>query len=147
VRLVEVKLTNFRCYAQETSVAIDPLTVLIGCNDAGKSAVLDAVDIFFNDATIEKDDCSVRTGQTNVTISCVFADLPPQLVIDEQHPTTLEDEHLLRIDGKLEILKIYNCAGTKGKLANTLAKARHSSANGVDDLLGLRIGVFTESSG
>lgn len=139
MRLVEVKLTNFRCYAQETSIAIDPLTVLIGRNDAGKSAVLDALDIFFNDATIEKDDCCVQTRQSEVTISCVFAELPAQLVIDEQHPTSLKDEYLVRSDGKLEIVKIYACTSAKGKLASITAKARHPSAAGVDDLLNLKI--------
>jgi len=139
MRLVEIKLTNFRCYGQATSVAIDPLTVLIGRNDAGKSAVLDALDIFFNDSTIEKDDCCVRTAQTEVAISCVFEDLPAGLVIDEQYPTTLDAEYLVRMDGKLEILKVYNCASAKGKLTNTFAIARHPSTNGVDDLLGLRI--------
>lgn len=140
MRLVEVKLANFRAYAQETSVAIDPLTILIGRNDAGKSSILDALDIFFNDATIEKDDCCVRTGQTEVTVACIFDELPAQLVIDEQHPTTLQAEHLLRGDGKLEIVKVYNCAAVKGKIANTYARARHPSVQGVDDLLGLKIG-------
>ena len=36
MKLVEVKITNFRGYANETCVAVDPLTVLIGKNDAGK---------------------------------------------------------------------------------------------------------------
>ncbi len=137
--LVEVKLSNFRGYAQETTITIDPLTVLIGRNDAGKSSVLDALDIFFNDATIENDDCCVHTSQTDVKIACVFEDLPAQLVIDDQHPTTLQAEYLLRGDGRLEIVKVYNCAATKGKLANTFARARHPTAQGIDDLLGLKI--------
>ena len=37
MRLVEVKLSNFRSYEQGTTITIDPLTVLIGKNDAGKS--------------------------------------------------------------------------------------------------------------
>ena len=139
MRLVEVKLSNFRSYEQETTIAIDPLTVLVGKNDAGKSAVLDALDIFFNDATIEKDDCCVRTNQTEIKIACVFDDIPTQLVIDEQHPTTLVEEYLLRADGKLEIVKVYNCAATKGKHSQTFAYAAHPSADGVDDLLGLKI--------
>jgi len=108
MRLVEVKMTNFRAYAQETSIPVDPLTVLIGRNDAGKSTVLDALDIFFNDATIEKDDCCVRTQSAEIRIGCVFEDLPEQLVIDEQYPTSLEAEHLLRVDGRLEIIKVFN---------------------------------------
>jgi predicted ATPase len=112
---------------------------LIGKNDAGKSSVLDALDIFFNDATIERDDCCVRTNQTEIKIACVFDDLPTQLVIDEQYPTTLADEYLLRADGKLEIIKVYNCATTKGKHSHTFAHAAHPSVQGVDDLLSLKI--------
>ena len=113
--------------------------VLIGRNDAGKSSIFDALDIFFNDAQIEHDDCSVQNTETEIKISCVFDDVPSQLVIDEQYPTTLEGEHLLRADGKLEILKVYNCAATKGRHSATFAVSLHPSATGVDDLLGLKI--------
>ena len=139
MRLVEVKLSNFRSYEQGTAITVDPLTVLIGKNDAGKSSVLDALDIFFNDATIERDDCCVRTKQTDIKIACIFDDLPAQLVIDEQYPTTLAEEFLLRADGTLEIVKAYNCAATKGKHSYTFANAAHPSAQGVDDLLNLKI--------
>jgi len=139
MRLVEVILINFRAYAQETRIAVDPLTVLIGRNDAGKSTVLDALDIFFNDAAVEKDDCCVRTQSTEIRIGCVFEDLPDQLVIDEQYPTSLAVEQLLRVDGRLEIVKVFNCSSPKGKHVNTYAMARHPSAQGLDDLLGLKI--------
>lgn len=47
MRLTELKLANFRGYRAETLVPIDPLTVFIGRNDAGKSSILDALNIFF----------------------------------------------------------------------------------------------------
>jgi predicted ATPase len=139
MRLVEVKLSNFRSHEQLTTIPIDPLTVLIGKNDAGKSSVLDALDIFFNDTTIEKDDCCVRTNLTDIKITCVFDELPTQLVIDEQYSTTLAGEHLLRTDGRLEVVKVYNCAAAKGKLSNTFVIALHPTSEGVEDLLGLKI--------
>ena len=139
MRLVEVKLTNFRGYAQETCVPIDSLTVLIGQNDAGKSSILDALDIFFNDNTIERDDCCVHTDSTDVRIVCVFDDLPTSLVIDEQYPTSLQSEFLLRGDGRLEIVKVYDCNAAKGKPSGVFAKALHPSASGIDDLLSLKI--------
>ena len=139
MRLVEVKLTNFRGYAEETAISIDPLTVLIGKNDAGKSSILDALDIFFNDSIIEKEDSCVQTVSTDVRIACVFDELPATLVIDEQHPTSLQTEFLLREDRKLEIAKVYDCSATKGKLTGVFARAQHPSTNGIDDLLSLRI--------
>lgn len=139
MKLVEVKLTNFRGYANETSIKIDSLTVLVGRNDAGKSSILDALDIFFNEATIERDDCCVRTGSTDVRIACVFDDLPVSIVIDDQHPTTLQSEYLLREDGNLEIIKTYDCNAAKGKFAGAFARAIHPSAAGIDDLLSLKL--------
>lgn len=139
MRLIGVALTNFRSFAQETRIEFDPFTVLIGRNDAGKSSVFDALDIFFNDAPIEHDDCSVQNTQTEVRISCIFDCVPSRLIIDEQYPTTLQGEYLLRADGKLEIVKLYNCAAVKGKHSNTFAIALHPSTTGVDDLLGLKI--------
>jgi putative ATP-dependent endonuclease of the OLD family len=139
MRLVEVKLKNFRAYGNETAIAIDRMTVLVGRNDAGKSSILDALDIFFNDADIEKDDCCVHTDTTDIQIACVFEDLPTQLVLDEQYPTSLQAEYLLRGDGRLEVVKTYGCGTAKGKLTNIVARANHPSVNGVSDLLGLKI--------
>jgi putative ATP-dependent endonuclease of OLD family len=139
MRLVEVKLVNFRGYQAETVIPIDPLTVFIGRNDAGKSSILDALDIFFNDEPIEKDDCCVHTSQAEISIACTFDELPAELVIDDQHPTSLQSEYLVRADGRLEIVKEYNCAAVKGRLVNTFARARHPSASGANDLLSLTI--------
>ncbi len=139
MKLVEVKLTNFRSYSNETSIVIDSLTLLVGRNDAGKSSILDALDIYFNEATIERDDCCVWTGSTEVRIACVFDDLPESIVIDEQHPTTLQQEYLVRADGKLEIIKIYDCTAAKGKFSGAYAFAKHPSATGTDDLLSLKL--------
>jgi predicted ATP-dependent endonuclease of OLD family len=135
MRLVEVKLTNFRGYEYETPVSIDPLTVFVGRNDAGKSSILDALEVFFNDGPINQDDCCVRSGSTEVRIGCVFDELPASIVIDEQYATSLRDEYLLKQNGLLEVIKAYDCSSNKGKLANTFAKALHPSAAGIDDLL------------
>lgn len=139
MRLTELKVTNFRGYASETAVPLDPLTVLIGKNDAGKSSLLDALDIYFNEAAIEREDCCVGTTSTEVRIACVFDELPASIILDDQYQTSLGAEYLLRGDGKLEIAKIYDCSAAKGKLTTTVAKAFHPGAAGIDDLLSLKI--------
>lgn len=139
MRLCEVILTNFRGYANETRIKIDSLTVLIGKNDSGKSSILDALDIYFNDATIEKDDCCVHTGSSEIRIACAFDCLPTSLVIDDQYPTTLQSEYLLRADGKLEIIKAYECTVAKGKFSGAFVRALHPSVQGIDDLLSLKL--------
>ncbi len=139
MKLKEIKLQNFRGYKNETTIGFDDFTVLVGRNDAGKSSILDALNIFFNDAEIDKDDATAGGDAKNVRISCVFSDLPPQLILDDQHPTTLSDEYLVRQDGCLEICRVYNCSTAKGKQAKIFAKAHHPRAAGCADLLGLKI--------
>lgn len=139
MKLKEVKLQNFRGYKNEVSVSFDDLTVLIGRNDAGKSSILDALNIFFNDADIEKEDACVQGGSTEVRISCVFSELPPQIVLDEQHPTSLEKEHLVREDGLFEVCRVFNCNTAKGKQTRIFARAHHPTADGCGDLMSLKI--------
>lgn len=139
MKLKELKLTNFRGFRNETSVLFDDMTVLVGRNDAGKSTVLDALDIFFNDALIEKSDVCVSGNSTDIGIACVFDELPEEIVLDEQHPTSLAKEYLLREDGQLEISKVFSCSAAKGKLKSIVARAHHPTADGCSDLLTLKI--------
>lgn len=139
MRLTELKVTNFRGYEIETTIPFEPLTMLIGKNDAGKSSLLDALNIFFNDASMDHDDCCVATESSEVRITCVFSDLPATIVLDDQFATTLQSEHLLRADNNLELVKVYDCAAAKAKAPNIYAKALHPTAAGTDDLLALTI--------
>jgi putative ATP-dependent endonuclease of the OLD family len=49
MKLKSVTITNFRCYKTPLFLSFEDLTTLIGRNDAGKSSLLDALDVFFND--------------------------------------------------------------------------------------------------
>ena len=65
MRIVSVRIKNFRGYRDEATIKIDDLTVLIGKNDAGKSTILDMLDIFFNDdKKIDKNDVN-KTCRAN----------------------------------------------------------------------------------
>ncbi|MDQ8458422.1 AAA family ATPase [Enterococcus faecium] len=48
MKLVQLIVKNFRGYSKETKLNVDELTALIGKNDAGKSTLLEAMEIFFN---------------------------------------------------------------------------------------------------
>jgi len=102
MKIKKIILENFRCYKERTVIDIDDLTVFIGKNDVGKSTILDALDIFFNEGKgsvkIEKDDLNrqaERDGETNILIGVVFSDLPGSIIIDSRVTVTLEDEYLL----------------------------------------------------
>lgn len=139
MRLIKLKVTNLRCFKEETVVDLDDITVLIGKNDSGKSSLFDAIDIFIDEKRVpDADDCCVHTNDDTVRIACVFDSLPKQLVIDEQHPTDLASEYLLNSNGSLEIAKEYDCSGkSKGKLKGVFARANHPTADNFGDLLSL----------
>ena len=112
-------LKNFRGYSGETTINFDNLTAFVGCNDIGKSSILEALDIFFNDSKgiikLEKNDVNMDSrshGDTEISIAVRFTDLPDRIVIDSTCETTLAQEYLLNPDGLLEIVKRYSNGGS-----------------------------------
>jgi len=138
MRLTKVRVENFRCHREPTEIKIDSLVALIGKNDAGKSSILEALQIFFDDGTPDGDDVSKSSESKECVIACEFDDYPASVVIDATNPTTFEKEHLLNERGRLEVVKVYNCALTKPKLKATFARALHPSADKLSDLLTLK---------
>ena len=118
MKIKTIKIKNFRGYRDSTSINVKELTAFVGKNDSGKSTVLEALDIFFNDGKgiikIESDDLNIGArddGESNIEISVVFTDLPDSIIIDSTNKTTLRDEYLLNDEGDLEIVKIYPNGG------------------------------------
>jgi putative ATP-dependent endonuclease of the OLD family len=139
MKLESVVLHNFRCYKEKIRISIDDLTALIGKNDIGKSSILEALEIFFNENIVKLEhlDSCVYGEDKKISIGCVFSDFPEDLVLDVRAKTNLHEEYLLNSDKALEIHKIYDCSGSKIKVA-TFALASHPSANDVSDLLTLK---------
>ena len=137
MKLSRLRLKNFRCYEEEICIDFSDFVVLIGRNDTGKSTILDALAIFFEETKIEKDDACVSGNATDVRIICEFENLPSEIVIDAQHPTSLEQEHLLNQNGRLEIHKVYNCS-LKTPKVSTFALCHHPSPPQYSDLLSLK---------
>lgn len=134
MRLEKVILENYRGYSTYTELDISSITTIVGKNDAGKSTILEALDTFFNESkskfTIQ--DRNVSCGESdNTIIGCVFSEFPSEIVIDEDCTTTLQDEYLLDVNGKLTIIKEYNSAGKMF----VYARANHPSNEDVADLL------------
>ncbi|MEJ5260930.1 MAG: ATP-binding protein [Anaerohalosphaeraceae bacterium] len=138
MRLIQLKVTNFRCYKDETIIDLDNLVVFVGKNDSGKSSLFDALNLFFDEkAAPDKDDVCVHADNANIRIACVFDDLPSNLVIDAQFPTDFKSEHLLNSQGFLEITKVYDCGLAKPKCSGVYARAAHPTADSYADLLSL----------
>lgn len=138
MKIKKLKLENFRGYENETTVEFNDLNVFVGKNDIGKSTILEALDIFFNEnkgaVKIDKNDVNRQCkndGNNEIKISIVFEELPSTLTIDTTNPTTLADEYLLQIDGSLEIVKKYPNAGKE----KVFIKAYHPTNPSCKDLL------------
>lgn len=138
MRLIKFKIKNFRGYAKETSIDFDDLTVFIGKNDVGKSTILEALDIFFNDGKgtikFDKSDLNINdrnNGDTETILTAEFADVPDSIVIDSSATTSLKDEYLLNENGNLEIVKRYINGGAE----KVYIKAIHPSNSECAELL------------
>jgi putative ATP-dependent endonuclease of OLD family len=129
-------LENFRSYRHRIVIPFSQLTGFIGRNDAGKSTILEALDIFFEGGVIkiEQADASKGCNPPKVRIGVIFTELPDHLVLDSNSLTTLQAEYLLNADGDLEIHKIFNCANQIPK-AVISAQAVHPTAPGAADIL------------
>jgi putative ATP-dependent endonuclease of the OLD family len=137
MKLSQMRIRNFRCYLEETSFDFQDLTAFVGRNDSGKSTVMEALDIFFNDGTPDKHDASKHGVPSDVSIICVFDGLPDRLVLDDAEFTSLGAEHLLNQSGRLEIHKVFNGALEKPKLTALNLVAVHPTADKVADLMAM----------
>lgn len=74
MKLTYVKITNFRCI-KEMEVHPQAYTSLIGPNNAGKSTVLRAVELFLSQSKPEPDEWRKGYEGEPVSIECHFADI------------------------------------------------------------------------
>lgn len=134
MKLVRMELSNFRGYQAHTSIDLGDLTAIVGRNDVGKSSLLDALGAFLeNDlCKLDASDRCVHTLGADITISCVFSELPASLVLDDSATTSLAAEHLLDADGNLHIKKVFSGERLKEEV---YAVAVHPTNPAVSDLL------------
>ena len=139
MKLESVSIKNFRCYADEITVSFQELTTFVGKNDIGKSSVLEALEIFFNNDTVamEQGDANILSEQKRVEITCEFSNLPKTLSLDAGAETTLEAEYLLSAIQTLKIRKVFDC-GLKKPSVEVFVIAYHPTAQGVSNLLELK---------
>lgn len=137
--LEEVRIKNFRGYRKETIIPISNLTAFIGKNDAGKSTVLEALEIFFNNSIVvcEREDLNINADGNQIEITCVFNDYPNDIVIDAAAPTSLTNEYLLNENNKLEIKKVFSATAAKPK-EKVFIICNHPTAQNANDLLELK---------
>jgi predicted ATPase len=144
MKLKQLKIQNFRCYHEEMSVDFDNLTAIIGKNDAGKSTILEALEIFFNNETvsIDREDLNkhaLAAEDCLVSITCVFDEVNRDIILDANVPTSLASEYLLNSVGCLEIKKAFKCDVNKIAKPQVFIVAHHPSRELYHDLHQLKI--------
>lgn len=111
--LKKLILKNFRGY-ELLFVEFDRnFNVIIGKNDIGKSTILEALEIFFNNNVIKMEiqDLHVWHKEKEIIIGVVLeVDKEKEYLIDSDNKTNLTKEHLLNKDGDLEIHKVWDCS-------------------------------------
>lgn len=146
MRLVKIKLKNFRCYQAEQEFLLEDLTAIIGKNDIGKSAILEAVDGFFNDS-VDQSDLSNNAEGNSIELTCFFDNIPDEVVLDTSVTSSPEDEGILNENNQLEVKKVLTFGGRKTiaiyliahhpsdpRLANLLSMKNTQLKNTADEL-------------
>jgi predicted ATP-dependent endonuclease of OLD family len=132
-------------------VRIGNLTTIVGQNDTGKSSILYALDVFFNEQKIEESDFNDKASADEpLEITVCFAELPSELELETGVKTTLIEENLLNENKKLEITKVFlrsNPKKPKVKLTvvdyqdkfSNLCSLKEKELNSIGDELGLEM--------
>ncbi|MBP1772010.1 MAG: hypothetical protein H6P99_1173 [Holophagaceae bacterium] len=138
MKIRTIGIRGFRGYSNLIQIDVSDLLVLVGKNDIGKSTVLEALDIFFNDGKgsvkLDKEDinkANLAAGDDCIEIYVEFEELPTSIVIDSTNETTLADEHLLTEAGTLKVIKRYPKAGKE----KVFISAYHPTSPGCTELL------------
>lgn len=137
MKLKKIILENFRGYKDRTYIEIEDFTAIIGRNDVGKSTLLEALDIFFENSKPDQGDGCINGDVTKVRIGCVFTNYPDSIVIDSTNPTSLASEYLLNSENQLEIHKLFNCSLSKPKCETIIAYANHPTNTSCSELLSM----------
>lgn len=141
MKLKKITMQNFRGYKEPTSITFNDITTFIGPNDIGKSTILEALDIFFNEGKglikLDKKDINIEVQDQNsdVIITLVFTDLPEKVIIDEANETELRKEFLLNIDNDLEVRKVFKNGATTASAIKVYINAQHPTNTNCSELL------------
>lgn len=136
MKISSVSLKNFRSYKEKTVIGFDDFTALIGKNDSGKSTILEALEIFFDDKVKpDPGDLCVDGGTAEFEIGVTFCDLPATMNLDRGATSSLAEEYLLNANRELEVVKVFRATATKVSGPDVFAQAEHPSASGVSDLI------------
>lgn len=107
MRLVKAVISNFRGIQGLTEITFNNFNTIVGKNDAGKSTILKALNVFLNEVPFNKDDINVF-ADTNVTIELYFKVDDENQIIRYDDKTIFVLKEILSEDGLLRIKKVWD---------------------------------------
>jgi len=115
IRLEKMAITGYRGISNRIEFQAKDFNVIVGKNDAGKSTILRALDLFLNNKQFIAENLNNLTAQY-AQIELFFLPNNTPIIIDENVQTSFEDEGLINEEGRLQIIKRWD--GTKeGKIS------------------------------
>ena len=109
MRVHSIFAKNYRPFAVLQEVRLGPLATIVGRNDAGKSNILRALQLFLEDRPkIEDRDVHDGANPTDdVVVEVAFTSLPEKIKLEQDIETSLQDEMLVDPNDYLRIRKTY----------------------------------------
>ncbi|HEX6123260.1 MAG TPA: AAA family ATPase [Ktedonobacterales bacterium] len=120
MRIHSVRIENYGPFQRLDEVELGWLATIIGQNDAGKSHILHALQLFLHDGKLAPEDIHHSAGAHEmVVIEVAFTDLPTALTLEDGSTIALQEERLLDAAGCLRLRRTWPCdgAGERGELA------------------------------
>jgi putative ATP-dependent endonuclease of OLD family len=105
--LKKIILTNYRGIYGSISVDCNLFNCIVGQNDAGKSTILKALDIFLNEVKPSSEDLHVLSAERSFSIELLFDCQGKEYYLGEEILTTIENEELVNIDNLLTLKKTW----------------------------------------
>lgn len=112
MRIHSISAKNYRPFKELKETTFGQLATIVGKNDAGKSSILRAIELFLDKkSTPEPEDFYDSAATADMIIEASFDDLPETIQIEEGVDTTLSEEKLLDQNKNLRIRKVFSRSG------------------------------------
>lgn len=109
MRIHSITIKNYRPFKLLEEARLGQLATIVGKNDSGKSSILRAVKLFFEEEEIDPEDFHGAANlNEKIIIEITFTLLPEKIEIEDGIATTFKEEMLLDKDGNLRIRKTFS---------------------------------------
>lgn len=108
MKIRRIRIKSFRAISIEHEIDLKEFVVIVGKNDAGKSTILKALNLFLNEPKFIPEFLNVYSEDKMVSITLEIDPEGREIIIDEQISTTFEAEELINSNGLLTVKKQWN---------------------------------------